>query len=97
MSRKLLFFLLATSPVLIFMSAWQVHLFQVSEREVFQMLDRQRELLEESKRRIVGVEYLLSPARLDKIAREELGLKKIEPDAVVRTSNRKDRGIGDDG
>lgn len=51
--------------------------------EVFQQEKVRRELLEESKRLTLEVTGLRSPARIEKIAREELNLGPAKPEQIV--------------
>ena len=84
MKRVFLFILLASIPVLLFAGVWQVYSFQRLEAEVSALEAEQNEWFEENKRKIIGIEYLSSPRRLDQIAREELELEKADSDQVIR-------------
>jgi len=95
MKKMLVLFLVLTVPALIFLSVWQVFSFQRLEAEVGSLEDRQKEWFEENKRKIISIEYLSSPQRLDQIAREELELQKMDPDKVIRIVVPKERGRTD--
>jgi len=95
MKKMLVLFLVLTIPALIFLSVWQVFSFQRLEAEVGSLEDRQKEWFEENKRKIISIEYLSSPQRLDQIARQELELQKMDPDKVIRIVVPKERGRTD--
>jgi cell division protein FtsL len=92
MKRMLILFLVLTVPAVVFLSVWQVFSFQQLETQVGSLEAQQKEWFEENKRKIIGIEYLSSPRRLDQIAREELDLKKMDPDKVIRIVVPKEKG-----
>ena len=92
MKKMLILFLVLTVPAMVFLGVWQVFTFQNLESEVSSLEARQKDWFEENKRKIIGIEYLSSPRRLDQIAREELNLQKMDPDKVIRIVVPKERG-----
>jgi len=84
MKKRMLYFLLATIPVLLFAGVWQAFSFQNLEDEVRLMEAEQDQWFEQNKRKIIGIESLGAPRRLDQIAGEELGLEKGEGSDVIR-------------
>lgn len=77
----LLAFLLITS--LFIFHVWsRLYVFRLGY-DVFQQENVRRELLEESKRLTLEITSLRSPARIEKIAREELKLRPAKPDQIV--------------
>ncbi len=85
MLKKTLVLLVVLSvPAFLFLNIWQVFSFQQLEREVSELEFQQKEWFEENKRKVIGIEYLSSPRRLEQIAREELELEKMDPDRIIR-------------
>lgn len=95
MKKGFLFLLLASIPLLLFAGVWQVYSFQRLETEVSDLEAQQNGWFEENKRKIIGIEYLSSPRRLDQIAREELELEKPESKDVIRVVVPRERGDSD--
>jgi hypothetical protein len=73
--RVLLVIIVCTIPALMFLNAWQVFRFGQDLDEVRVLEDRQRELIEENKNTLVGIEVLSSPSRLEEIVN---GMEDIE-------------------
>lgn len=92
MKKILILFAVFSVPVLIFVSVFQVFTFQRLEAQVTALEAQQKEWFEENKRKIIGIEYLSSPRRLDQLAREELQLQKMDPRKVIRIVVPEDKG-----
>lgn len=74
-------FLLVTS--LFIFHVWsRLYVFRLGY-EIVQQESARRELLEESKRLNLEITGLRSPARIEKIAREELNLRPAKPEQIV--------------
>lgn len=94
--KKFLLVVLAFSiPALVLLSVWQAYSFQRLEAEVKTLEDEQKTWFEQNKRKIIGIEYLSSPRRLDQIARDELELEKINPNRVIRITVPETQGEAD--
>lgn len=78
------FALILIIPLLLFASVWQSYRYDRLSGEVAEMEQTQKELFEKNKKIVMGIEFLKSPFRIDKIAEEELELEKIDPERVIR-------------
>ncbi|MFP4643074.1 MAG: cell division protein FtsL [Spirochaetales bacterium] len=76
MKRKdiVLWLVLALVPVLLFANTWQAYRYNRLDRAISGAFDEQRELVEKNKRHLAGIAALRSPARIDRLARNQLGL-----------------------
>ncbi len=81
-------FLLAVSallvPLLLFLNIWQGYRYERMRQEVSRLEEEQKNRLEDNKRLLAGIAVLSSPARIEKIAREDLGLKRLDPRRLLR-------------
>lgn len=68
MKRILVVLVVCTIPALLFLNAWQVFRFNRELSSVRELETRQRELIEENKNTLIGIEVLSSPSRIDEIA-----------------------------
>ncbi|MHB9292487.1 putative cell division protein FtsL [Hollandina sp. SP2] len=87
----LLYFIALTIPLLLGITAWQSSRYAALERQVGQLEVDQVEWIENNKSLIAGIAVLSSPGRIEKIAKNELGLSKIHPENVlqIRIEGRK--------
>jgi cell division protein FtsL len=79
-----LYFIALSIPLFLGIIAWQSSRYAALEREVKQLEVSQEEWIENNKRLIAGVAVLSSPKRIEKIARDELGLSKVHPEDVLQ-------------
>ncbi|MDR2536106.1 MAG: septum formation initiator family protein [Treponema sp.] len=95
MKRRLilLYFFALTIPFFLGITAWQSSRYAALERDVKRLEDEQEVWIESNKRLIAGIAVLSSPERIEKIARDELGLSKIRPEDVlqIRIENERRR------
>lgn len=84
MKKPVLLLLISTVPLLLFAGIWQIYSYQTMVKEVRLMEAEQKRWFEENKRKVVGIEYLGSPRRLDQVAREELNLEKEDVQDTIR-------------
>ncbi|MBN2351997.1 MAG: cell division protein FtsL [Spirochaetales bacterium] len=83
--RKLLLILAAcTVPVFFFLQVLTSYQYQMLQREVSALESEQKDWFERNKKIIAGISVLRSPERIEKIARDELGLQKIDFSRVKR-------------
>ena len=82
-------------PALLFVSVWQSYRYDMLNREVVELELTQKEIFEKNKKIVMGIEFLKSPFRINKIADEDLELEKISPDRMLRIDiTGKDRQDG---
>jgi cell division protein FtsL len=79
-----LYFFVLTIPVSLGILAWNTSRYAALEREVERIEAAQEEWVESNKRLIAGIAVLSSPSRIEKIAKEQLGLSKIRPEDVLQ-------------
>lgn len=84
MKRWYFLLLIAVVPAVVFVHTWQVFQYRQLENEIEKLQEEEKELVEQNKRLIAGIAVLRSPRRLEKIAREELGLTKLEAGRLIR-------------
>jgi len=81
--KRLIFIVLTfIIPILFFVNVWQGFRYERMKREVGLFESVQKDWLEKNKKLIAGLAVFQSPARIEKVAEESLGLKKIDPARV---------------
>jgi cell division protein FtsL len=84
-TRKILLILAAcTVPVFFFLQVLTAYQYQMLEREVGALEQEQKDWFEKNKKIIAGISVLRSPERIEKSARDELGLQKIDASRIKR-------------
>jgi cell division protein FtsL len=84
--RILLYLMVLAVPAFLGLTAWQSARYADLERELFRMEKTQEEWVEANKRLIAGITILSSPERIERIARDDLGLHKKRPEDVLQIS-----------
>lgn len=80
-------YLLALSvPVFLGLAAVQSRHYSKIEREIDELEEKQTELIESNKTYVTDISVLGSSERIEKIATEELGMRKADADEIVRVS-----------
>lgn len=94
MVKKALAVLLTVSiPVMLFVTVWQSSRYVSSEREMNSLDKKQYEIVAINRRYISGISVLTSPDRIERVAIEDLGMRKARPEEIIRISlNREGRG-----
>ncbi len=82
--RIVIVLLVLLLPALLFAAVWQSYRYDSLEASVAELEGQQKELFEENKKIVMGIEFLKSPFRINKIAEEKLKLEKIKPEKVIR-------------
>ncbi len=95
MKKKLAALLVISIPVLLFLSVFQSYRYDMLSRDVFELEQVQKDVFEKNKKIVMGIEFLKSPFRINKIAEEDLGLKKIDPDSILRIELKTGKGRND--
>ncbi len=84
MKKVLLLLFAATVPALLGLKIWQVHRTQTLLSRIETLDQQQREWLEKNKRLLSAIAVFRSPARIERLARERLGLEPgVEPDLRI--------------
>lgn len=84
LKRVLLYIWVITIPLFFALNAWQsARYFQLSE-EVERLEKVQRDQIEQNKRLVAGIAVLSSAERIEKIAKDELLLKKKGPQEIMQ-------------
>ena len=87
MIRRFLFYCLIVSvPAFLGLTVWQSSRYGDLEREIKKLEKIQEEWVENNKRLIAGITFLSSPDRVERIARNDLGLRKKLPEEVLHIS-----------
>lgn len=85
MRRRLGLYAFAISiPLLLALNAWQANRHAILAAEVRRLESQQRDWLESNKRLIAGIAVLSSSERIERIARDELGLRKKRPEEILQ-------------
>jgi len=93
MKRRIqLYFFALSIPLMLGISSYQTSRYAHVEAELRSLEKEQREWVESNKRLIAGIAVLGSVNRIDRIAREELGLKKARPESVLQVRLEPRRG-----
>jgi cell division protein FtsL len=80
MKKAVLLACAALLPMVIFANVWQAARYARLKDEVESKTQAQAQWLEQNKRLITGLAVLSSPERIEKIARDEFKLEKIQPE-----------------
>ncbi|MCF7928050.1 MAG: cell division protein FtsL [Spirochaetales bacterium] len=93
--KKFLFVVLAlVVSAVFFLNVWQSYRYTMLLQRIEGLEQEQREILERNKRIIAGIAVLRSPARLQQLAEEELGLSRAEAEEMVRVLLKGGRNDG---
>ncbi len=80
--RFLMLIFVCTIPVVLFFSSVQAYDYVKLRNEIEELEARQKEWIEKNKKLIASIEVLRTPKRIEKIARDDLGLKKIDKERI---------------
>lgn len=83
-TRLLLLSLLFTFPLWVFLNVWQSYRYERLKNEVAELERQQQEWLEKNRKLETGIEALGTPDRLETIAQRDLGLKRPDPERIMR-------------
>jgi len=76
-------------PLFLFAGVWQTSRYSRLENE-FRRLDKQQyEVITLNKRLISGISVLSTPERIEKVAVEDLAMRKALPDEIMRIELKK--------
>ncbi len=84
MKRALVLLLAASVPILLGLKVWQVQRTQALVEKIEALDQQQREMLERNKKLLSAIAVFRSPARIEKLATDKLGLEAgLEPDLRI--------------
>lgn len=85
MKNRLLLYVFAFSiPAVLGLQVWQSARYARVEAELRALEKAQGEWLESNKRLIAGMAVLGSSERIERVAKNDLGMQKIKPEAVLQ-------------
>jgi hypothetical protein len=87
-----LYFLALTLPLFLGVSVRQFRKYAALQREVRGLEVIQEEWIESNKRLIAGIALFSSPDRIERIAAEELGLTRKQPEEILQIRIEGGRG-----
>lgn len=89
-----LYFAVVTIPVFLGLIAWQSNRYVNLKGEIHRLEENQAEWVESNNQLIAGIAVLSSPDRIEDIAKNDLGLRKIYPENVLQVKIRGGKGHG---
>jgi len=89
-----LYFLVFTIPAFLGLLVWQSNRYQRLTRELSRLEQTQTEWVESNKRLIAGIAEYSSPERIERIAVEQLELRKIRPEYLLQVNISEGKGNG---
>ncbi len=92
MKHFLAFLFTLSVPCLLVVTIRQSWAYDSIEKEIRAYDKEQHRLITENKRKISGISILSKPQRIEKIAVEELKMKKAESEDIIRISLEKKKG-----
>ncbi len=84
MKRIIILALVLTVPVFLSLKVWQVRRYQSLERETRELEQVQRDWLERNKKFLASIAVFRSPARVERLARDRLGLTNDDKEPGLR-------------
>jgi cell division protein FtsL len=95
MKRYLFLYLMVfTIPLLLGLLVWQSNRYQNLNKELVRMEQWQEEWVESNKKLVAGIAEYSSPERIEKIAKNQLGLRKIRPENLLQVNITEGKGNG---
>lgn len=87
MIKKIFALLLAMMiPVLLFGTVWQSYRYTVLSRDISRLERKQYVLIEENRRIISEISVLSTPERIERVAVEDLLMRKAKTNEIMRIS-----------
>ncbi len=92
MSFKRLPILLLTFLVtaLFFLNTWQGFRYETLKRQIVRLEAEQKDWLEKNKKIIAALAVFTSPERIERLAKDKLGLKRIDSSKILKVVLNKD-------
>ncbi len=92
MKKVLILFLAVTVPVLLSLEVWQVFRYRRLKQETLELEAQQKDWLEKNKKVLANISLFSSPERIEKLARDTLGLESLEDDRVLTVEISDEKG-----
>jgi cell division protein FtsL len=89
-----LYLMVFTIPFFLGVLVWQSNRYQDLNRELARMEQWQEEWVESNKKLIASIAEYSSPDRIEKIAKDQLGLRKIRPENLLQVNILEGKGNG---
>ena len=89
-----LYLMVITIPLFLGLVVWQSNRYQNLVNEISRLENTQVEWVESNKRLIAGIEEYTSPERIERIAVNEMGLRKIRPEYLLQVRIVEGKGYG---
>jgi len=80
----LLYFMVFTIPIFLGLLVWQSNRYRDLTRELVRLEQTQKEWVESNKKLIAGISESSSPERINYLAKNQLGLRKIQPEYFLQ-------------
>ena len=80
----LLYFFALTIPLFLGLLLWQSNRYQNLEKEMVRLEQTQKEWIESNKKLVAGIADYSSAHRIDDIARNQLNLRKMQPEHILQ-------------
>ncbi len=80
-------------PLVLFACIWQSGRYTALENEVARLDKQQYEVIALNKRLISGISVLSAPERIERVAMDDLGMRKARPGEIMRIELKKG-GLG---
>ncbi|HCM25255.1 MAG: cell division protein FtsL [Treponema sp. GWB1_62_6] len=90
--RLFLYSLVITIPLMLGLDSWQATRYARLESQLRKLESEQRDWLESNKKLIAGIAILGSAERIERIALQELGLRKAKPESVLHVRVQRSKG-----
>jgi cell division protein FtsL len=89
-----LYLIVFTIPLFLGLLVWQSNRYQNLNKELARLEHWQEEWVESNKKLVAGIAEYSSPERIEKIAKNQLGLKKIRPENLLQVNITGGKGNG---
>ena len=87
-----LYLMVISIPLFLTVIVWQSNRYQNLNKELSRLEQTQGEWIESNKRLIAGIAEYSSPERIEHIAVNQLGLRKIRPEDILQVKITEGRG-----
>lgn len=82
--------LVIAMPLMLFAAAWQSSRYSSLQRETASLEKKQTEIIDSNKHLISGISILSAPDRIERMAQDELSMRKVRKDEILRIALRKE-------